>query len=89
MMMTMTMMKNLKNITNEQIEKGIDIMLILLLVFLITSITFHVSISTDNHVPCLVQEYDRCEYVITPQCITHKGNCKFCIERQEILFGLK
>ena len=88
-MMTMTMMKNLKNITNEQIYKCINIMLILLLVFLITSITFHVSVSTDNPVSCLVQEYDKCEYVITPHAITHKGNCKFCIERQEILFGLK
>lgn len=78
----MKMMKmTLKNINNDQIEKAIDIMLVLLLIFLLVSITFHVSISTHNCIPCSVQKYDGCEYIITPQCITHKGDCKDCINR--------
>lgn len=30
-----------------------------------------------------VVEYDNCEYLIGYRSMAHKGNCKYCVEREE------
>lgn len=43
---------------------------------------------TDNHgAPRIVEPniviIDSCEYIKAPYRLTHKGNCKYCIERRK------
>ena len=67
----------------SKIEKLINTLFVILLVTLI-AITVAAGLkNTDKYSqPKTVELSDGCDYVIT-----HKGDCKHCIERQQILFG--
>lgn len=58
------------------------------LIFLILSLLVGiagcvVACNYENKNPFLIVEYDGCEYIKGYQTLSHKGNCKYCLERNK------